>query len=90
MDWSPYYLYCDVLGLTRQQVDQFLDEVDFRGWNIQNDRGRAFAETTVELSEKYPHYHELIHAYDDQYLLSLHGAFPEVVAILRNLKELWS
>jgi 2-haloacid dehalogenase len=87
MDWSPYYLYCDVLGLTKQQTDTFLEEVDFRGWNIQNDYGRSFAETTMELSAQFPQYHDLIHAYDHQYLLSLHGAFPEVVEILKNLKD---
>jgi 2-haloacid dehalogenase len=87
MDWSPYYLYCDVLGLTRQQVDTFMEDVDFRGWNIQNDQGRSFAETTLELSKQFPQYQDLIHAYDKQYLLSLHGAFPEVVQILKDLKE---
>lgn len=87
MDWSPYYLYCDKMGLDRQAVDRFLKEVDFSGWNIEQDRGRSFAEATAELTERFPEYDELIHAYDRYYLESLSGAIQPVVDILHALKE---
>jgi 2-haloacid dehalogenase len=87
IDWNPYYLYCDKLGMTPQDVDRFLKEVAFSEWNKQNDRGRSFAESTVELSAAFPQYRELIHAYDDRYLESIGGAFQPVVELVRKLKK---
>ncbi|HPH96255.1 MAG TPA: HAD family phosphatase [Anaerolineaceae bacterium] len=87
MDWSPYYLYCDKLGLDRQTVDHFLKTVDFSGWNREQDRGRTFAEATSELSARFPEFRELIVAYDEHYLDSLSGPILPVVAILEKLKS---
>ena len=87
MDWNPYYLYCDKLGMTPQDVDRFLKEVDFSEWNKQNDRGRSFAESTAELSARFPEYGEMIHAYDERYIDSIGGSFQPVVDILRDLKS---
>ncbi len=86
MDWSPYYLYCGKLGLSRQEADQFLTDVDFAEWNKEQDRGRSFAEATAELSARFPQYHHLIRAYDEQYMLMLRGAFQPVVDVLARLK----
>jgi 2-haloacid dehalogenase len=86
MDWNPYYLYCGKLGLDRQFVDRFLKEVDFSGWNKEQDRGRSFAEAIVELAARFPEYCELIHTYDERYLDSLGGSIQPVVDILGKLK----
>jgi 2-haloacid dehalogenase len=87
MDWSPYYLYCDKLGIDRKTVDRFLEEVDFAGWNQEQDRGRTFKEATRELSARFPHYREMIYAYDSGYLDSLGEPFQPVVDILGRLKN---
>lgn len=87
MDWSPYYLYCDKLGIDRQVVDHFLKEVDFSGWNKEQDRGRSFAEATTELTLRFPEYSEMIYAYDTRYLDSVGGSFQPVVDILSKLKQ---
>jgi 2-haloacid dehalogenase len=87
IDWNPYYLYCDKLGMKPQDVDRFLKEVKFSEWNKQNDRGRAFAESTVELSSEFPQYRELIHAYDDRYLETIGGSIQPVVELLSKLKS---
>lgn len=86
MDWDPYYLYRKMIGEDRQAVERFLKEVDFAGWNLENDRGRPVAESTAILSARFPQYRELINAYDLRYLESLGGAHEPVVAILRTLK----
>jgi 2-haloacid dehalogenase len=86
MDWSPYYLYCNRMGLDRLSVDRFLKEVDFSGWNKEQDRGCSFAEATTELSARFPEYSEMIHAYDERYLDSVGGAIRPVVDILGKLK----
>jgi 2-haloacid dehalogenase len=87
MDWNPYHLYCDKLGLDRQVVDRFMNEVDFTGWNKEQDRGRSFAEATEELSARFPEYSELIYAYDEFYMDSLGGSIQPVVDILGRLKS---
>jgi 2-haloacid dehalogenase len=86
IDWSPYHLYCDKLGLDRQEVDRFLSEVGFSEWNKEQDRGRSFAEATEELTARFPEYRELIQAYDVYYLDSLKGSVQPVVDILEKLK----
>jgi 2-haloacid dehalogenase len=87
MEWSPYNLYCNKLGLDRQAVDRFLKDVDFFSWIKQQDRGHPFAETTLELSTRFPEYHELIYAYDEYYMDSLGGSVQPVVEILIKLKK---
>ncbi len=87
MDWDPYYLYSKILGDDRQAVERFLKEVDFSGWNREQDRGRSFAEGTAELIARFPEYSELIRAYDERYLESLGGAIQPVVEILGALKD---
>jgi 2-haloacid dehalogenase len=86
MDWSPYYLYCDQMGLDQPSVDRFLEEVDFYRWNAEQDRGRSFAEATPELCARFPQYTDLIRAYDEHFLATLKGAYPPVVEILGKLK----
>jgi 2-haloacid dehalogenase len=87
MDWDPYYLYSKILGDDRQAVERFFTAVDFFGWNLEQDRGRSFAEGTAELVARFPHYSELIRAYDERYPESLRGAIQPVVDILRALKD---
>jgi len=87
MDWDPYYLYSKILGNDRQVVERFFKEVDFFGWNEEQDRGRTFAVATAELIARFPEYTELIQAYDRRYLESIAGAFQPVVEILYALKE---
>jgi 2-haloacid dehalogenase len=64
-----------------------MKEVDFPGWNKEQDRGRSFAEATKELSARFPEYRELIYAYDEHYLDSLGGSIQLVVDILEKLKN---
>jgi 2-haloacid dehalogenase len=87
MDWNPYHLYCDKLGLDREVVDRFMEDVDFAGWNKEQDRGRSFAEATKVLSARFPQYRDLIYAYDKFYLDSLGGSIQPVVDILQKLKN---
>lgn len=87
MDWNPYYLYRSILGEDRQAMERFLKEVDFFTWNIEQDRGRLFAEGIAELAGRFPQYADLIRAYDERYLETVGGAFEPVVAILRGLKD---
>ncbi len=86
IDWNPYYLYRHFLGEDPQATRQFLQAVDFAGWNQENDRGRTLAQGTAELAARFPEYRELILAYDERYLDAIAGAIQPVVEILRALK----
>lgn len=87
IDWNPYYLYRHFLGEDPEATQQFLQAVDFSGWNQENDRGRTLAQGTAELAARFPEYRELILAYDRRYLDAIGGAIQPVVEILRALKE---
>lgn len=87
MDWSPTYLYLKLLGNDRSAVDHFLSEVDFFTWNLEQDRGRSFQEGIALLISQFPHYRDLIRAYDERYLETVKGSNPAVVDLLQTLKE---
>jgi 2-haloacid dehalogenase len=87
MDWSPYYLYSKMLGDDRRAVDQFLNEVDFYRWNLEEDRGRSFEEGTAELIAQFPKYRDLIRAYDERFMETVGGAIQPVVDTLHTLKD---
>ncbi|UCG24361.1 MAG: HAD family phosphatase [Chloroflexota bacterium] len=87
VDWDPRYLYRPLFDGDDAAMEQFLDEIDFYEWNFQQDKGRTFAEGTAELSGQFPHYAELIAAYDRRWEESIAGPIPDTVEILHHLKE---
>jgi 2-haloacid dehalogenase len=86
VDWDPRYLYRKLLG-SDQAIEQFLGEVDFFAWNLQHDAGRPFDESIAELCARFPHYCELINAYDERYEESISGPIWPTVEVLRALKD---
>ncbi|MEY2817136.1 MAG: hypothetical protein RL275_599 [Chloroflexota bacterium] len=68
-------------------VDRFLEEIRFAEWNAKQDAGRSFQEGVTELSNEFPHYAELIQAYDMHWEESLTGVYHETVEIVRSLKQ---
>lgn len=84
--WDPHLLYRNYFNGDDVAIDLFLHEIDFNGWNVENDRGRPFELGTAELVARFPHYRELIEAYSARYIETLGGAIEPVVAILNRLK----
>jgi 2-haloacid dehalogenase len=87
LDWNPFYLYRKMLGEDRRLTDQFLKDVNFSEWNLEQDRGRSFVEGTAELCARFPQYCELIHAYDERFPETLGGVIQPVVDVLYSLKS---
>jgi 2-haloacid dehalogenase len=87
IDWDPRYLYARLFDGDMQAVEHFLKEIDFFEWNVQHDAGRPFSETVPELCHRFPHYCELIAAYDQRYEESIAGPVWPTVEILRGLKN---
>lgn len=87
IDWNPRYLYQSYFPNQPQAMENFLAEIDFSKWNVQQDKGRPFAEGIAELSAQFPHHAPLIQAYFDRWDDSISGPINGTVEILRTLKQ---
>ena len=87
LDWDPRYLYRRYFPDDPQAMERFLSEVNFYQWVRQQDAGRPFAETVAELCDQFPHYCELIRAYDIHYEDTITGPIRSTVEVLSELKR---
>ena len=83
--WDVYALYNRFFP-NPQAVDSFLEEIRFHEWNAHQDAGRPFKDGIAILSEKYPHYADLIQAYDTHWEDSITDMYHGTVDFLRRLK----
>jgi 2-haloacid dehalogenase len=83
--WDPACLYSQLLP-DAGAVSGFLAEVDFHGWNREQDRGRDIDVATEWLVSAYPHYATLIRAYRARFQETIPGAIPETVELLQALR----
>jgi 2-haloacid dehalogenase len=86
LDWNPHRLYAPFFN-SNADIDQFLHEINFAEWNMQQDAGRPFAEGVAVLSAQYPHYADLIRAYHERWEDSVPGAIDGTLDILHRLKH---
>lgn len=86
LNWDVHQIY-DRIFPTPKAVDSFLHEINFTEWNTKQDAGRSFKEAVAELSEKFPHYADLIQAYDTHWEESISEVISGTVDILYRLKN---
>lgn len=87
IDWDPRYLYRQLLA-TDDEVEAFLDEVDFAGWNHGVDAGRTtWADAVDALAATHPHRRDLIEAYPTGFAQTMAGPIAGSVEVLRDLHE---
>ncbi len=87
LTWDPRNLYQRFFSNDLQGMERFLKEVNFSDWNLQQDKGRSFAEAIAVLSEQFPHYSHLAQAYYDHWIESVGGPVAGTVSILKRLKQ---
>jgi len=87
LEWNPRYVYQRYFPNDPQGMEQFLTEIDFMEWNVQQDKGRTFAEGVAALSKQFPHHAHLIQAYHDHWVDSIGEAYWETVELIHRLKE---
>ena len=87
LEWNPRYVYQRYFPDDSEGMESFLREVNFMEWNLQQDKGRSFAEGVAVLSEKFPHYAQLIQAYHDNWSDSIGNPYEGTIAIMRQLKQ---
>jgi len=86
VNWDPRHLYGRFFNNDFVAMEQFLTEIDFHAWNLEQDRGRSFADGVAELSAKFPQYADLIHAYDRYWEDSITGQIDGSIELLQALK----
>ena len=88
LEWDPRHLYRRFFPNQPEAMERFLTEINFVGWNAQQDKGRPFAEAVESLSAEFPHYAHLIRAYDELWEESLTGTIDGTIDILKQLKAM--
>lgn len=87
LHWDYRSLYRKLFNGDDQAMERFLAEIDFVGWNLEQDRGRPFAEAVETLCQQFPHYCHLIRAYGERFDETILGTIQPSVEILRELKQ---
>ena len=85
IDWDPRHLYRKIFA-DPARMDWFLAEVCTPDWNIEQDRGRTFAEAVAERIALYPDLAAEIRAYDERWHETVSGPIEESVALLEALR----
>lgn len=85
--WNPYALFQRFFPQGKQAVDDFLEEIHFMEWNLEQDRGRPFADGIAQHSEIFPQYAHILAAYDKHWEDAIVGPIDGSVDILRQLKQ---
>lgn len=83
-DWDPRVLYRRLIP-DDEALDVFLRDVCSKEWHFQHDAGRPFAETSAELSARFPEHAHLIAQWGPRFSEQIPGpvaGMPELVAEL--------
>jgi 2-haloacid dehalogenase len=85
IDWNPRHLYRRLFS-DEAEMERFLAEVTTSAWNLEQDRGRSFADGIAELVREHPDQADLIEAYWARWPEMLGGPLPDTVEILDELR----
>jgi 2-haloacid dehalogenase len=84
MDWDPRHLFERVID-DQAEREWFLTDVCGPDWNRRQDEGRTWAEGVAEAIAAYPDLESWIRSFDERWIETIRGLFPETVAIVREL-----
>ena len=84
--WEPRALYRKIFA-TEAEVEWFITHVCNSAWNLEQDRGRSFAEGVAELTARFPEHADAIAAYDLRWHETVLGPIDGTVEILEDLRQ---
>jgi 2-haloacid dehalogenase len=82
IEWDMFLIYQSFFA-DRASFEAFAREIDLAGWNLEQDRGRPWADAEALLIADFPQYEEQIRAYRSRW----HEMIPGVIAGSVLLKE---
>lgn len=85
IEWDPRHLYRRIFP-DPARMEWFLAEVCTNDWNVEQDRGRTFADAVAHLTAKHPDLADEIRAYDERWPEMVPGAIADSVALLERLR----
>lgn len=83
--WDPRALYRKIFD-SEDEVSWFLSTVCPPEWNLEQDRGRSFADAVVEASARHPEHADAIAAYHHRWHETITHVIDGTVDILGELK----
>lgn len=83
--WDPRHLYRTIFA-DEARMEWFLAEVCSPGWNLEQDRGRSFADAIAALLLRHPGWAEQVRAFDTRWQEMVPGAIEANVDVLRRLR----
>ena len=84
--WDPRFLFTQYFD-DEAEMEWFLAHVCNHEWNLEQDRGRSFAEAVKLATAQHPDHAEAIAAYDTRWHETLPHAIEGTVAIFKELVE---
>ena len=85
LDWDPRHLYRKLFA-DSERMEWFLANICTPAWNVEQDRGRSFAEATALLVDRHPEWEAEIRAFDERWEETVAGEIAGSVALLAHLK----
>lgn len=83
--WDPRHLYRRLIP-DEERMHWFMQNVCTAAWNLEQDRGRSWADAVAFLVAEHPEWEQEIRAYDERWHETVPGEIEESVAILGELK----
>ncbi|WP_332680835.1 HAD family hydrolase [Bosea sp. (in: a-proteobacteria)] len=83
--WDPRHLYRQLIPDAGKR-DWFMANVCTAAWNIEQDRGRPWAEAVAGLAAEHPEWAREINAFDERWHETVPGVVEDSVAVLAELK----
>jgi len=84
--WNPRNLYRKIFA-DEERMEWFLNNICTGRWNLEQDRGRSFAEGVRLLINEHPEWESEIRMFDERWLEMISGEVAENVAVLKLLQQ---
>lgn len=85
IEWDPRHLYRRIFT-DAERMEWFLAEVCTNEWNVEQDRGRTFADAVAHLVVRHPDVAAEIRAYDERWPEMVPGEIKDTVSLLEKLR----
>ena len=82
--WNPWLVYRD-MAITDAEISAFFEDIDFPAWNLEQDRGRSWADGVAEAIARCPRHATLIEKFHRDWQMAVPGAIEGSVLLLERL-----